>query len=486
MSLNGDTPSLDDVRAILERGGKQPVLLYIEKGKKGPVYKNWQNIRYPQTQTPLYQKCLQQYSNTGVLLGVSDNLCALDCDTEIMFAETIALNPSFASSLITQGERAGQIWFYVTGARPEKIENLKVRKESPLALGAKKIEDDGTVKVGEFRAEGGQSVIRGIHPCGSYYKWRSPNPPITIDFGAIIWHPDIIIPWGRDYRSKQESTGNANHDDLLRRAINAVTIDQLWKHFGYPERNGNPVCSPFRDEQHPSFSVYDEGRRWKDHGTSDHGDAFDFFQRARQQTAKGAFVEFIEFAGLGPELKKNSSSNPTPSRSITGNPEDIAATLGIYYDPERACFWTQDSRQNWIKINETSVTRHLEDLGFQSRKDKDETISESSRILNSIQLSMDVEYAGSLAGYEKGILEYRGKRFLILDSPKLIEPLKGDWPILKQFLENLLDAENTDQIIHFNGWMKIGQESLRRNVPRPGQAIALIGEKDCGNRSCRT
>src|SRR6516162_6391343 len=118
MSLNGDTPSLDDVRAILERDGKQPVLLYIEKGKKGPVYKNWQNIRYPQTQTPLYQKCLQEYSNTGVLLGgISDNLCPLDCDTEIMFAETIALNPSLAFSLISQGERAGQIWFYVNGAR---------------------------------------------------------------------------------------------------------------------------------------------------------------------------------------------------------------------------------------------------------------------------------------------------------------------------------------------------------------------------------
>src|SRR5262249_7604608 len=97
-----------------------------------------------------------------------------------------------------------------------------------------------------------------------------------------------------------------------------------------------------------------------------------------------------------------------------------------------------------------------------------------------IQKSLASFYAGGLAGYDKGILEYRGKRFLILDSPTVIEPRRGDWPLLQGFLEKLLDAENTDQISYFNGWMKIAQESLRAHVPRPGQAVALIGEKECG------
>src|SRR6516225_2041563 len=152
---NGEAPTLDDVRDALERDGRQPVLIYIEKGSKAPAYKGWNTLTYAQTQTPLYQKCLCQYANTAVLLGGHDNLCTIDCDTEGMFAEMIDLNPSFASTLITQGERGGQIWLYVTGNRPRKVEKLKVSKESALTLFAKKVDPEGIVEVGEFRAEGG-------------------------------------------------------------------------------------------------------------------------------------------------------------------------------------------------------------------------------------------------------------------------------------------------------------------------------------------
>ena len=309
-SQNSDSPTLDDVRAALERDGRQPVLIYIEKGSKAPAYKGWNTLTYAQTQTLPYQKCLYQFSNTAVLLGGHDNLCTIDCDTESMFAETLSLNPAFASSLISQGERAGQIWLYVTGNRPQKVEKLKVRKDSPLAVGAKKIEPDGTVEVGEFRAEGGASIIRGIHPCGCCYRWRSVGPLITVAFDAISWHHDIIIPWGHDYRETTSTTGNADHDSLLKRAIATVTVDRLWQHFGFkPRGRANPVCSPFRDERHPSFSVYDEGRRWRDHGTGDHGDSFDFYQHATGKSAKDAFVEFIELAGLGDQLRKKPAAD---------------------------------------------------------------------------------------------------------------------------------------------------------------------------------
>jgi hypothetical protein len=104
-------------------------------------------------------------------------------------------------------------------------------------------------------------------------------------------------------------------------------------------------------------------------------------------------------------------------------------------------------------------------------------VSETDIILNGIQSSKDIEYAGSLAGYSKGILEFAGKRFLILDSPKHVEPLKGDWSILSKFLLNLLDG---DQLSIFNGWMKVALEALRDDVRRPGQALVFTGEKDCG------
>jgi len=290
-SYNGDTPTLDDVRSVLERDGRHPVLLYIEKGSKKPFYSNWEKTTYEKTQTPSYRRFLERHSNTGVVLGGGDNLCAIDCDTESLMGAMIELNPALASTLISVGERAGQFWIYATGPRPHRIEYLKVRKDSPLALGAKKIEADGTVKVGEFRAEGGQSIVRGIHPCGCAYRWLRPGPPVVVAFSDIVWPGDIMIPWGKDRRSAQSTTGNTTDDDLLKRAIAAVSVAQLWTHFNYPARSGNPVCSPFRDDdRHPSFSIYDEDHRWKDHGTGDGGDSYDFFQRATGLDKRAAFI----------------------------------------------------------------------------------------------------------------------------------------------------------------------------------------------------
>jgi hypothetical protein len=468
-------PTLDDVRSVLDRDGKHPVLLYIDARKKYPSFTGWENVTYEQTQTQIYQEYLRRFSNTGVLLGGADSLCAFDCDTEFFLAEFVQLNPGLASTLTSVGERGAQFWSYVTGVRPQKVEHLKVRPESPLATGAKKIESDGTVKVGEFRAEGGQSVIRGIHPCGTLYKWFCPDPPITIAFDQVKWPGDIIIPWSKDYRKHQESVGSATDDGLLQRAIAILSIDKLWDQFGYPTRNGNPVCSPFREDRSPSFSVYDEGRRFKDHGDGSRGDSFDFYQRAKGQDAKTAFVGFVELAGLGAELKKN---KPSPSPAAGGPIDnDLLQKLAIYYDPERSCWWKKNDRDNWIKLSASDIERHLAESGFNPRPPKGATVSETDRILNAIQVSKDIEYAGSLAGYSKGILEFAGKRFLILDSPKPVEPCKGDWSTLGKFLLNLLEDE---QLAVFNGWVKVALEALRDDVRRPGQALVFTGEKDCG------
>jgi hypothetical protein len=151
--------------------------------------------------------------------------------------------------------------------------------------------------------------------------------------------------------------------------------------------------------------------------------------------------------------------------------------LAIYYDPERSCWWKKNDRDNWIKLNASDIERHLAESGFNPRPPKGAIVSETDRILNAIQNSKDIEYAGSLAGYAKGILEFAGKRFLILDSPNLVEPRKGAWPILGAFLLNLLEG---DQLSIFNGWMKVALEALRDNIRRPGQALVFTGEKDCG------
>jgi hypothetical protein len=492
MTANVNSPTVEDVYRVLGRSnGKRPILLPIEARQKAPRWPDWQKTTYQDSLKPEYQRQLKAKSNTGVLLGGIDNLCTIDFDTDAALDEFL-LNPQFETTLRTHGKSGAQLWAYVTGNRPHKVEKLTVRQNSPLAANARKQADrHGNIQIGEFRAEGGQSIIRGIHPDGCAYTWPVVAHPITVDLDAIVWPEDIRLPW---LGQRPAGANGIAGDSLLNRAIEKVTIEQLWQYFSFEPRTKNQINSPFRDDQHPSFSIYDQGRRWKDHGTGDGGDSFDFFQRATGKTAREAFVDFVELAGFGTELKgpRNRNKGRIGTAVITQVEEkalksahstaDIAKTVGIYYDPERACYWLQDDRENWIKINETSVTRHLTERGYHKTKREQETISETDLILNEIQRSMNVEYAGPLAGCQKGIREYSGKRLLITDSPKLIEPKQGDWPMLCDFLATLLDAENTDQIVFFHGWMKHALLALRAQHPRPGQAVVLAGKKTAVNR----
>jgi putative DNA primase/helicase len=333
---NGDPPSLDDVRALLQRNGKRPVLLYIQARQKGPLYKDWPETTFEQTQTIKYQRLLLAHSNTGVLLGV-DNLCAIDCDTEAFLTALLELNPRLGKTLRTRGARGCQFWAYIVGARPGQVHQLKAPKDSPLAVGGKLPDKDGFVRIGEFRAEGGQSVIRGVHEDGCLYCWPCSEVPIEIDFDEIVWPDEIELPWKPKARYTSRPGGGGAHGeqgssdtDLLQRAKERLSIDFLWKYFGFPERRGNPTNSPFREDNDPSFSVYDDGRHFKDHGTDDQGDSFDFYQRAMRQDASQAFAGFIELAGLGEELRRNRSEDSKDTKQ-----KDQDGTKGKQSDAEQ-------------------------------------------------------------------------------------------------------------------------------------------------------
>jgi hypothetical protein len=93
-------PTLDDVRNLLERDGRHPVFLSIGEKEKGPKWEGWTTIAYAETLAPAYQARLRSKPNTGILLGApSDDLCAIDLDTEPALEAFIEQNPAFATTL---------------------------------------------------------------------------------------------------------------------------------------------------------------------------------------------------------------------------------------------------------------------------------------------------------------------------------------------------------------------------------------------------
>ena len=91
-----------------------------------------------------------------------------------------------------------------------------------------------------------------------------------------------------------------------------LEIPQLWQVLSLPGKSGKCVCSPFREDSSPSFSVYQDAGRWRfrDHASAEHGDALDFVKLARGCDAAEALRWAKAFLGLpekthsAPEEKK--------------------------------------------------------------------------------------------------------------------------------------------------------------------------------------
>jgi P4 family phage/plasmid primase-like protien len=159
------------------------VLLPIKRGKKGPEFDDWQTTTLADM-TPENLAVLDYRHNIGVLLGkASAGLCSIDVDAEEDVAPFLALNPKLESTLRTKGKRGCNLWIRVKGQFPG-LHTITHRT---------KTNGDGKpLKVGEWRADGGQTVIWGAHPSGCKYRRVVKSPPVEIEFSEIQWPDDWV------------------------------------------------------------------------------------------------------------------------------------------------------------------------------------------------------------------------------------------------------------------------------------------------------
>jgi hypothetical protein len=147
-----------------------------------------------------------------------------------------------------------------------------------------------------------------------------------------------------------------------------------------------------------------------------------------------------------------------------------------YYDPHRRDYLVENSRNGFVRINETNVKRYLREAGVSTKGLDGDLLSPVERELLRIQRERDVDYAGPLAGYEKGLAEIQGRRILVTDSFRLVAPVMKPFPTIESVLQNLFG----DQLPYFLGWLKCAYESLRDRRRTPGQAMCVAGPKDGG------
>jgi hypothetical protein len=157
--------------------GSSVVFINWPKGVKGSNRK-WGNL----TVADMTQEYLANLplGNIGVALGkVSGDLCVIDLDDDALVEPFLALNPHLRETLQTHGARGRSLW-------------IRLRDDYPRTV---KLKNQAGEFVGEFRSNGSQSIIWGIHPdTDQPYRFVVKKPVVELEFGSITWPPEIANP----------------------------------------------------------------------------------------------------------------------------------------------------------------------------------------------------------------------------------------------------------------------------------------------------
>lgn len=153
------------------------VLIPIYRLTKKPVGKSWQLRTRESMRDPVYLRSFAG-KNIGVSLGkASGGLCTIDFDRDADVEPFLEKNPRLRDTTRTKRIRGCNFWIYIDGEFPPS---------TPLTPGGKKL--------GEWRADGNQTVIYGsaidrkkgeTEPTD--YKFLNEVTPIHIRFDEIIF-----------------------------------------------------------------------------------------------------------------------------------------------------------------------------------------------------------------------------------------------------------------------------------------------------------
>ncbi len=149
----------------------------------------------------------------------------------------------------------------------------------------------------------------------------------------------------------------------------------------------------------------------------------------------------------------------------------------------------RNSGGRWLSHSEAGFKRLLKSKGISGSLSDDEkkageTLNGIEKELLALQDTRDVRFCGPLAGRPSGFYEENGERFLVTESPRLITPAPGDWPLTRAVLTGLVagpdEPEAGPQWDSLLGWLASAVQSLYQQRRRPGQALVLAGPAGCG------
>jgi hypothetical protein len=195
MNLHQKKAELLRIEELLGGGQHDIVLVPVSLGKKSPFRKGWNSVTPEEAKDEKYQELLVHYGNTGVLLGAEcGRLVGIDADSEEEAQAWMKANPRLEDTYTRTGKKGCVFIVRITDEIPGS-RNFSGR--------------------GEWKANGTQVVVRGMHPSGVPYR-DNDKPPLSMSMAELVfpdgWSLERIRSKGVSGTQRGEGRGNTSSE----------------------------------------------------------------------------------------------------------------------------------------------------------------------------------------------------------------------------------------------------------------------------------
>src|SRR5206468_7635872 len=164
-----------------------------------------------------------------------------------------------------------------------------------------------------------------------------------------------------------------------------------------------------------------------------------------------------------------------------------AEALPLYYCADTGKWYAPNGQGGFARFKDSYASAMVAEHGF-NRSIKDaQGNTPAERAMLWLMQNRSVAYAGLLAGYGAGLHEIDVERFLVTESPRVIQPAPGDWPTIRRFVESMLADEKHDQRSVFYTWAAESFAAFWQRMTQPGPwpfrhcpALGIFGPRHCG------
>lgn len=170
--------------------------------------------------------------------------------------------------------------------------------------------------------------------------------------------------------------------------------------------------------------------------------------------------------------KDETCPTPSPVQRVYFPPNGVfySAGEGGYY-VDVGTHYRPYGRKSPVK---SGLDRHFLKQGFSA----DDRKAMVASCLESIELDQAVDWAGSLAGYERGLINYKGRNFLVTEGFQIPDAEAGECPLHHSIIEQAFPDELARMM--FLCWVAIAVRAIRAHIHQPSPMLVLAGAPNAG------